>query len=152
VDGGYLLNIKITSEPTGDNIPEELKYHVEDGTYSADLTIDGSACVTLPCDLAVTSEGATATARIADGALTLTLNLPVPCKDEAGNVVNPNVGTDVVQATMPVIDAQLAGDHWRVVGFQGTGTIAATLSTPCSPDNTLGTSTNEIAVSGTATT
>ncbi len=70
VDGGYLLNIKITSEPTGDAIPEDLKYHVADGTYSANLTIDGSACVTLPCDLAVTStEGATGTARIADGAL-----------------------------------------------------------------------------------
>ncbi len=153
VDGGYLINIKITSEPTGDAIPEELQYHVDDGTYSANLTIDGSACVTLPCDMAVTSsEGATGTARIADGALTLTLTLPVPCKDENGNVVVASVGSDVVQATMPVIDARLAGDRWRAVAFQGTGTIAATLSTPCSPDNTLGTATNEIAVSGTATT
>jgi hypothetical protein len=152
LDGAYLLNIKITSEPTGDDIPDELKYHVEGGTYSANITVDGSACVTLPCDLAVTStEGASGTARIADGALTLTLNQPVNCTDPNGNVIMPNVGTDVVQATMPVIDARLAGDHWRVVGFQGTGTIAATLATPCSPDMPLGTATSEIAVSGTAT-
>jgi hypothetical protein len=152
VDGAYVLNIKITSEPTGDAIPEDLKYHVADGTYSANLTIDGSACVTLPCDLTVTStEGATGTARIADGSLTLTLVQPVNCTDGNGNVVMANVGNDTVQATMPVIDARLAGDHWRAVGYQGTGTIAATLSTPCSPDMTLGTATSDVAVSGTAT-
>src|SRR4029453_3517090 len=128
------------------------KYHVEDGTYSANITVDGSACVTLPCDLAITStEGASGTARTAAGALPRTLNHPVNCTDPNGNVIMPNVGTDVVQATMPVIDARLAGDHWRVGGFQGTGTIAATLATPCSPDMPLGTSTSEIAVSGTAT-
>ncbi|HEY2997469.1 MAG TPA: hypothetical protein VGJ43_02790, partial [Acidimicrobiales bacterium] len=97
-------------------------------------------------------EGATGTARVENGVVMLSFTQPINCYDETmTTVVVPDIGVTTVQASLVVLDAQPVGEGetWVANAFQGTGTLAATLTTPCNAGETLGTATSTIAVSGT---
>jgi hypothetical protein len=151
-NGTYRLSLDVTGPPSGDAIPQDLEY-AQGASYTVNLVVDGSACVTVPCDVTVTAdEGATGTARVENGVVMLSFTQPINCYDETmTTVVVPDIGVTTVQASLVVLDAQPVGEGetWVANAFQGTGTLAATLTTPCNAGETLGTATSTIAVSGT---
>ena len=151
LDGSYRLSLSVTGPPKGADIPDDLK-HQPGQRGAATLEADGGECVTTPCDVAVRGEnGAEGTARVADGKVTITLTQPIPCRDTSGHVVNPDIGTSTLKITLDVLDAAPEGKRWVASSFTGTGTLASTMSTPCTAEETLGTSTSPIAVSAAPT-
>jgi hypothetical protein len=146
LDGHYLVTIEVVGEPAGDAIPAALQY-AAGGTYAINLVADGSACDTGPCAVPVTAvDGASGTAQVTDGTVALTFSQPIDCYDEAYTVVVPGIGTTTVAATFEVGDVEHDGDRWLVRSFDGTGTVAATLITPCNPGDVLGTSASQVSI------
>jgi hypothetical protein len=149
LDGTYVLALDVTGAPAGDAIPVELQYTAGEA-YTISLDVDGGACAAVPCDVPVSApDGATGTAQVGDGTVALSFSQPIDCYDETfTTVVVPGIGTTTVTATLAVDDVDQDGDRWLVRSFAGTGTVAATLSTPCNPGETLGTSTSPITIAG----
>jgi hypothetical protein len=147
--GTYVLALDVTGAPAGDAIPVELQYAAGEA-YTISLDVDGGACAAVPCDVPVSApDGATGTAHVGDGTVALSFSQPIDCYDETfTTVVVPGIGTTTVTATLAVDDVDQDGDRWLVRTFDGTGTVAATLSTPCNPGDTLGTSTSPITIAG----
>ena len=79
--------------------------------------------------------------------MTITLTQPIPCKGTDGRTIIPDIGTSTLEVTLDVLDAAPDGKRWVASSPTGKGTLASTLSTPCSAGETLGTSTSPIAVS-----
>ena len=148
-NGTYSLNLVVDGNPTGDPIPSELTFTLGQ-TYTVDLVVDGSSCVTVPCDVPVTAnDGATGTARIEGGTVNVSFTQPIDCYDETmTSVVVPDIGTTAVQASLRITDVVLAGERWEATELDGSGTVAATLTAPCNPGETLGTSTTTMVMRG----
>jgi hypothetical protein len=148
-NGTYRLELTVDGDPTGDPIPSELTFELGQ-TYTVDLVVDGSSCVAAPCDVPVTAnDGATGTARVEGGTVTLSFTQPIDCYDETmTSVVVPDIGTTAVQASLRITEVVLAGDRWEATALDGSGTVAATLATPCNPGETRGTSTTTMVLRG----
>jgi hypothetical protein len=148
-NGAYSLNLVVDGNPTGDPIPSELTF-ILGQTYTVDLVVDASGCVTVPCDVPVmANDGATGSARIEGGTVNVSFTQPIDCYDETmTTVVVPGIGTTAVQASLRITDVALAGDRWEATQLDGSGTVAATLATPCNPGETLGTSTSTMVLRG----
>ena len=149
VDGTYALTLTVTGDPSGDAIPSELTFP-NGKQFSVNLVVDGSGCVTVPCDVDVTADdGATGTARIEAGTMNLSFNQPIDCYDESfTNVVTPGIGTTAVQALLRITDVTQDGERWVASAVDGEGTVAANLTTRCNEGETLGTSTSTMKLSG----
>lgn len=149
LDGAYAMALEVVGAPTGDAIPTALQYPAGE-TYTLELVADGSACDPGSCPVPVSlTDGATGTARVADGVVDLTFSQPIDCYDEAyTSVVVPGIGTTTVTATLQVGDVDHDGERWVVRTFEGDGTVAAALTTPCNPGDTLGTSTSAVTIGG----
>jgi len=100
--------------------------------------------------VAVTAaEGASGSARVADGTVTLSFAQQIDCYDESyTSVVVPGIGSTTVQATATVGGVIDDNGRWRISSFAGTGTISTTLETRCNDGDTLGTSTSATTVTG----
>lgn len=148
-DGTYKLNLVVNGDPTGDPIPDELTF-VNGQNFTVDLVVDGSGCVTVPCDVPVSAnDGATGTARIENGAVNVSFTQPIHCYDESfTDVVVPDIGTTAVQASLRITEVTLVGERWEATSLDGEGTVAATLSTPCNAGETLGTATTTMVMQG----
>jgi hypothetical protein len=148
-NGTYRLELTVDGNPTGDPIPSELTFELGQ-TYTVDLVVDGSSCVAVPCDVPVTAnDGASGTARVEGGTVNLSFTQPIDCYDETmTSVVVPDIGTTAVQASLRISEVVLAGDRWEATALDGSGTVAATLATPCNPGETLGTSTTTMVLRG----
>jgi hypothetical protein len=147
VDGSYRLNLSVTGPPTGDDIPADLR-HRSGERGNVTLEIDGGECVTLPCDVAVRGPtGLKGTARIEDGTVNITVTQPIPCQGPDKKVIIPDIGDSTLKVALDVLDAEAGDKRWVASSFSGKGTLASTLSKPCSAGETLGTSTSPIAVS-----
>jgi hypothetical protein len=149
LDGTYIVTLDVTGASSGDAIPSELQYN-QGEAYTVNLVVDGSGCAAVPCDVTLTADDtATGTAHVENASITLSFSQPIDCYDETfTEVVDPGIGTTTVETTLQVTEARQDGDRWRVSSFDGTGTVAATLSTPCNPGETLGTATSPISLSG----
>ena len=149
LDDNLAVTIEVVGAPSGDAIPEALRYRVGE-TYALDLDPDGSACTSTTCRVPITAaEGATGSAQVADGSVALTLSQPIDCYDETyTSVVVPGIGSTTVAATLEVTGVAHDGDRWLVDAVDGSGTVAATLSTACNAGDTLGTSTSEVTITG----
>ena len=149
VDGTYTLTLTVTGDPSGDPIPADLTF-MNGKQFSVNLVVDGSGCVTVPCDVNVTAEdGATGTARIEAGTVNISFTQPIDCYDETfTNVVVPGVGTTGVQALLNITDVSQDGERWVASAIDGEGTVAANLTTRCNEGETLGTSTSPMQLSG----
>jgi hypothetical protein len=151
VDGTFALTLTVTGDPSGDAIPSELTFQ-NGKQFSVNLVVDGSGCVTVPCDVNVTADdGATGTARIEAGTMNLSFNQPIDCYDESfTNVIVPGIGTTAVQALLRITDVKQDGERWVASALDGEGTVAANLTTRCNESETLGTSTSTMKLSGSA--
>jgi hypothetical protein len=149
VDGTYALTLTVTADPSGDAIPSELTFQNAE-QFSVNLVVDGSGCVTVPCDVNVTADdGATGTARIEAGTMNLSFNQPIDCYDESfTDVIVPGIGTTAVQALLRITDVSQDGERWVASALDGEGTVAANLTTRCNEGETLGTSTSSMKLSG----
>ncbi|HET9611265.1 MAG TPA: hypothetical protein VFP06_16760 [Acidimicrobiales bacterium] len=149
LDGDLAVSIEVVGAPSGDAIPQALRYQAGE-TYALDLAADGSACTSTSCRVPITAaDGAAGSAQVADGSVALTLSQPIDCYDETyTSVVVPGIGTTTVAATLEVTGVAHDGDRWLVDAVDGSGTVAATLSTACNAGDTLGTSTSEVAITG----
>jgi hypothetical protein len=147
VDGSYRVNLSVTGPPTGEDIPADLRHRTgERGNVT--LEIDGGECVTLPCDVAVRGpSGLKGTARIDDGTVTITVTQPIPCQGPDKRVIISDIGDSTLKVSLDVLDAEAGDKRWVASSFSGKGTLASTLSKPCSAGETLGTSTSPIAAS-----
>jgi hypothetical protein len=150
VDGTYVLTLTVTGDPSGDAIPSELTF-MNGKQFTVNLVVDGSGCVTVPCDVSVTADdGATGTARIEGGTMNLSFTQPINCYDETfTNVVVPSIGTTAVQAQLTITDVTQDGERWVASAVDGEGTVAANLTTRCNEGETLGTSTSPMHLAGT---
>ncbi len=146
-DGVYPFRIDVTGAPTGDPLPEALIYGAGE-SYSLELHADGSACPPTSCELPVTAaDGATGTADVGDGTLTVRFTQPINCYDESrDNVVVAGIGTTTVTAELAVGGVTQDGPRWRVLTSSGAGTVSTTLTTPCNPGDVLGTSSSSTSV------
>ena len=146
-DGAYPLRIDVTGTPAGDPLPEALIYGAGE-SYSLELHADGSACPPTSCELPVTAaDGATGTADVGGGTVTVTFTQPINCYDESrDNVVVAGIGTTTVTAELAVGGVAQDGPRWRVLTSSGTGTVSTTLTTPCNPGDVLGTSSSSTSV------
>jgi hypothetical protein len=149
VDGTYSVALEVVGAPTGDALPGALQY-AQGETYTLDLDADGSVCVPRSCSAPVTAvDGASGTARVADGTIALTLGQPIDCYDEAyTTVVVPGIGATTVEATLETGEVEHDGERWLVRTFAGSGTVAVTLTTRCNPDDVVGTSASAITIAG----
>ena len=149
LDGSYPFRIDVVGDPQGDTLPSALVYSAGE-TYSLTLGAAGSACPPVACDVAVTAaEGASGSARVADGTVTLSFAQQIDCYDESyTSVVVPGIGSTTVQATATVGGVIDDNGRWRISSFAGTGTISTTLETRCNDGDTLGTSTSATTVTG----
>jgi hypothetical protein len=149
LDGTFDVTIDVVDEPTGDPIPVSLRYPAGQ-SYTLMLTADGSGCARTPCDVPVeAADGASGSAEIAGGEVTLRFSQAIDCYDESfTTVVVPGIGTTTVEATLEVTDVTHDGDGWKAAGFAGDGTVAAELTTECNPGDVLGTSTSSITIRG----
>jgi hypothetical protein len=104
----------------------------------------------VPCDVPVTAnDGASGTARVEGGTVNLSFTQPIDCYDETmTSVVVPDIGTTAVQASLRITEDVLVSDRWEATALDGSGTVAATLATPCNPGETLGTSTTTMVLRG----
>ena len=148
-DGTYALTLTVTGDPSGDAIPPELTF-MNGKQFTVNLVVDGSGCVTVPCDVNVTADdGATGTARIEAGTINLSFTQPIDCYDESfTTVVVPGIGTTAVQAQLNITDVSQEGERWVASAVTGEGTVAANLGTRCNEGETLGTSTSPMTLSG----
>jgi len=148
-DGTYALTLTVTGDPSGDAIPPELTF-MNGKQFTVNLVVDGSGCVTVPCDVNVTADdGATGTARIEAGTINLSFTQPIDCYDESfTTVVGPGIGTTAVQAQVNITDVSQEGERWVASAVTGEGTVAANLGTRCNEGETLGTSTSPMTLSG----
>jgi hypothetical protein len=148
-DGSYALTLTVTGDPSGDPIPSELTF-INGKQFTVTLVVDGSGCVTVPCDVNVTADdGATGTARIEGGTMNLSFTQPIDCYDESfTNVVTPGIGTTAVQALLHITDVSQDGERWVASTVDGEGTVAANLTTRCNEGEALGTSTSPMHLSG----
>jgi hypothetical protein len=150
LEGGYFVDTTVTSAPSGDPIPTELQWpEGENQGFSGTIADDG--CTVPPCDFTIElSDGTSGTGRIDNGSATLSMSEPTDCYDETfTDVIIPGIGTQAFEGTLEVTDARRSGDHWVATSLEGTGTFTSTLTTPCNPGETLGTSTSEATVSAT---
>lgn len=149
LDGDLAVSIEVVGAPSGDPIPEALRYQAGE-TYALDLDADGSACTSTTCRVPITAaDGAAGSAQVAGGSVALTLSQPIDCYDETyTSVVVPGIGTTTVAATLEVTGVAHDGDRWLVDAVDGSGTVAAALATACNAGDTLGTSTSEVVVTG----
>ncbi len=149
LDGTYAVKLEVVGAPTGDAIPTALRYPAGE-TYTLELAADGSACAPGSCPVPVSAaDGAAGTAQVADGSVSLTFSQPIDCYNEAYTaVVVPGIGTTTVTARLRIGDVDHTGDHWVVRTFAGEGTVAAALTTPCNPGDTLGTATSPVTIAG----
>ncbi|HEX6423463.1 MAG TPA: hypothetical protein VFZ79_08290 [Acidimicrobiales bacterium] len=149
LDGDLGVSIEVVGAPSGDPIPEALRYQAGE-SYALELTADGSACTASTCRVPITAaDGATGSAQVADGSLALTLSQPIDCYDETyTSVVVPGIGTTTVAGTLDVTGVAHDGHRWLIDAVDGSGTVAATLSTACNADDSLGTSTSQVAITG----
>lgn len=149
VDGTYALTLTVTGDPSGDGIPSELTF-LNGKQFTVNLVVDGSGCVTVPCDVNVTADdGATGTARIEAGTMNLSFTQPIDCYDETfTNVVVTGIGTTAVQAQLTITDVTQDGERWVASAVDGEGTVAANLATRCNEGETLGTSTSPMHLAG----
>jgi hypothetical protein len=147
--GTYIVSLDVTGAPSGDAIPSELQYN-QGEAYTVNLVVDGSGCAAVPCDVTVTAdEGATGTAHVENASIALSFTQPIDCYDETfTDVLVPGIGTTTVEATLQVAEVRQDADRWRISSFDGSGTVASALSTPCNEGETLGTATSPITVSG----
>jgi hypothetical protein len=147
-DGSYALTLTVTGPPGGDAIPEDLEYQ-QGEVFNVSLTVDGAACAAPPCDAGVSAnDGAAGTAHVESGAVTLDFTQPIDCFDETfTTVVVAGIGVTTVHADLTVTDVRQDGDRWVATAVEGTGTLAAALSTPCNDGETLGTATSPVTFS-----
>jgi hypothetical protein len=147
-DGTYELTLTVTGPPGGDAIPEELKYQ-QGEVFDVSLIVDGAACAAPPCDVGVSAnDGAAGTAHVESGAVTLDVTQPIDCFDEAfTTVVVAGIGVTTVHADLSVTDVRQDDGRWVATAVEGTGTLAATLTTPCNEGETLGTATSPVTFS-----
>lgn len=149
LDGDLAVSIEVVGAPSGDPIPESLRYQVGE-SYALELAADGSACTASTCRVPITAaDGATGSAQVADGSVALTLSQPIDCYDETyTSVVVPGIGTTTVAGTLEVTGVAHDGHRWLIDAADGSGTVATTLSTACNADDSLGTSTSQVAITG----
>jgi hypothetical protein len=147
IDGVYPLNINVVGEPQGDALPDALRYGAGE-TYALDIVTDGSACPPSSCQAPISATGgATGTADVGGGSVTVTFTQPINCYDESRqNVVVEGIGTTTVSATLSVSTVALDDTRWRIATASGGGTVTTTLTTPCNPGDVLGTSTSPTSV------
>ena len=102
-DGSYALTLTVTGPPGGDAIPEDLEYQ-QGEVFNVSLTVDGAACAAPPCDAGMSAnEGATGTAHVESGAVTLDFTQPIDCFDETfTTVVVAGIGVTTVHADLTV--------------------------------------------------
>ena len=117
-------------------------------SYELELAADGSACPPTSCELPVSAaDGATGTAEVGGGTVTVTFTQPINCYDESrDNVVVAAIGTTTVTATLTVGDVAQDGPRWRIGTSSGSGTVSTTLTTPCNPGDVLGTSSSPTSI------
>ena len=146
-DGIYPFRIDVTGAPTGDPLPEALLYGAGE-SYELELAADGSACPPTSCELPMSAaDGATGTAEVGGGTVTVTFTQPINCYDESrDNVVVAAIGTTTVTATLTVGDVAQDGPRWRIGSSSGSGTVSTTLTTPCNAGDVLGTSSSPTSI------
>ena len=149
LDGSYPFRIDVVGDPEGDTLPSALVYSAGE-TYSLQLGVDGSACPPVSCEVAVTAaEGATGSARVGDGTVTVSFAQQIDCYDESyTSVVVPGIGSTIVEATATVGSVVDDNGRWRIASFAGSGTISTTLTTRCNDGDSLGTSASATTVTG----
>jgi hypothetical protein len=80
--------------------------------------------------------------------VTLDFTQPIDCFDETfTTVVVAGIGVTTVHADLTVTDVRQDDGRWVATAVEGTGTLAATLSTPCNEGETLGTATSPVTFS-----
>lgn len=147
LDGTYPLVFEIVGPPEGDPVPEPLRYP-EGGTYAVVVTADGSGCEAPPCDVPVgAADGASGTAHVAEGTVTLDLGQPIDCYDQSfTDVVAAGIGTATATATLTVDGVDYLDGRWRIRSLSGSGALGSTLTTRCDPGDVLGTTSSPASV------
>ena len=149
--GSYSLDLEVVGSPTGDAIPEPLRYP-QGSTYNVTVLADGTTCDALPCAVPVSGlDGGAGSAELADATVALTLGQTIDCFDETDTaVVVPGIGTTTVDVTLTVDDVAYEGGRWVVTSLSGTGEVSAQLTKVCNPTDVLGTSTSAVEATGAA--